>query len=57
MKEFSCGAVVPGCTAVFTAADDDGILTQVAHHARVDHGLDSVPAELVAQVRAHIRQR
>jgi predicted small metal-binding protein len=54
MKTFSCGAVVPGCTATFTAQDDDAILTQVAAHARADHGLTEVPAELVAQVRTHI---
>lgn len=56
MKEFSCGAVVPGCSAVFHAADDDGILAQVATHARDDHGMDAVPAELVDQVRSHITQ-
>jgi predicted small metal-binding protein len=55
MKEFSCGAVVPGCSAVFHASDEDGILSQVAAHARDDHGMDSVPAELVEQVREHIR--
>jgi predicted small metal-binding protein len=57
MKEFSCGAVVPGCSAVFHANDDDGILAQVAVHAHDDHGLDSVPAELVDAVRANIKQR
>jgi predicted small metal-binding protein len=55
MKEFSCGAVVPGCTAVFRANDEDGILTRVARHAREDHELTEIPAELVAQVRSQIR--
>jgi len=54
MKSFSCGAVVPGCTATFSAETEDGILEQVARHARADHGLDEIPAELVAQVRANI---
>lgn len=54
MKQFACGAVVPGCQAVFTADDDDAILAQVADHARADHGLDEVPDELVAQVRGEI---
>jgi predicted small metal-binding protein len=54
MKSFSCGSVVPGCTATFTAADEDGILAQVARHAHDDHGLTEVPDELVAQVRANI---
>ena len=57
MKEFSCGAVVPGCAAVFHAPDEGGILAQVAAHAREDHGLESVPAELVDAVRTNIKQR
>ena len=54
MKQFSCGSVVPGCTATFQANDDVGILTQVAAHARADHGLEEVPAEVVQAVRSNI---
>lgn len=54
MKQFACGAVVPGCQAVFRAGDENGILEQVAAHARRDHGLESVPAELVEAVRERI---
>ncbi len=54
MKQFACGAVVPGCQAVFRATDDAGILAQVAEHARRDHGLEAVPAEVVDAVRRNI---
>lgn len=54
MKVFSCGDVVPGCGRTFTAADEDGILTQVAAHAAHDHGLADVPPALVEQVRSRI---
>jgi predicted small metal-binding protein len=54
MKTFACGDVVPGCTTMFTGPDDDAVLAQVAVHAVADHGLGSVPPELVAQVRAAI---
>jgi predicted small metal-binding protein len=54
MKEFACGSVVQGCTATFSAASEEEILAQVAEHARVDHGIDEVTPELVAQVRANI---
>jgi predicted small metal-binding protein len=54
MKAFACGAVVPGCTASFTADTEDDILEQVARHARDDHGLPEVPAELVEQVLRNI---
>jgi predicted small metal-binding protein len=55
MKEFACGAVVPGCVATFRADSEEGILTQVAHHAREDHGLTEVSDDLVAAVCANIR--
>ncbi|NAZ84981.1 DUF1059 domain-containing protein [Kineococcus indalonis] len=50
MKKFRCGDVVPGCTRAFTGSSDE-ILLAVAAHARADHGLSEVPAELVLQVR------
>lgn len=55
MKTFACGAVVPGCTATFTAETEEGILEQVARHAREEHGLAEVPEELVRQVRANLQ--
>lgn len=54
MKKFACGDVVPGCQAQWTAPSDDELLTQVAEHARVDHGMTEIPGELVAAVRAKI---
>jgi predicted small metal-binding protein len=55
MKSFSCGAVVPGCTATFRGDTEGEILAQVAHHARHDHGLTDISSELVAAVRSHIK--
>jgi predicted small metal-binding protein len=55
VKTFACGAVVAGCTASFTAESEEGILEQVAQHARDEHGLSEVPDELVREVRANIR--
>ncbi len=55
MKTFACGAVVPGCTASFTAETEEGILEQVARHAREEHDLPEIPEELVRQVRANLR--
>lgn len=55
MKEFACGAVVPGCVAVFQGTTDDEILSQVAEHAQKDHGLTEVSDELVGAVKANIQ--
>jgi predicted small metal-binding protein len=54
MKQFACGSVVPGCQAVFTADSEDEILSQVAEHARVDHGISDVSPELVESVQSNI---
>jgi predicted small metal-binding protein len=54
MKQFSCGAVVPGCDAKLSAESEQELLEQVAEHAQSVHGMDSVPPELVAQVREKI---
>jgi predicted small metal-binding protein len=54
MKRFACGDVVPGCRSEWTAEDDDALLALVAGHARDEHGLAEVPAELVEQVRSRI---
>lgn len=56
MKQFSCGAVVPGCTATFSAETEDELLGQVAAHAKADHGMESVPDEVVEQVKANIQE-
>jgi len=56
MKEFYCGAVVPNCSKRFTGQNEQEILTQVAEHARKDHGMKVVPQDVVSQVRAAIRE-
>ena len=56
MKQFSCGAVVPGCTATFTGDSDDEILGQVATHAKEDHGMTEVPDEVVTAVKQNIEE-
>ncbi len=55
MKTFSCGDVFPGCSARFTAADEDGIFSQVAGHAAADHGIRDITPELVRAVRDRIQ--
>jgi len=55
VKTFTCGAVVAGCTASFSAETEEGILEQVAQHARDEHGMTEVPEEVVHQVLANLR--
>lgn len=53
MKQFSCGAVVPGCTRTFSGTEEQ-ILGAVAEHARADHGVSPFPESLAAQVRSNM---
>lgn len=54
MKQFSCGAVVPGCQRQFRCVSEAELLAQVTVHARDDHGLEALPPALVRQVREQI---
>ncbi len=54
MKQLFCGSVVPDCTAVFRAETEQGILDQVAVHARDEHGMQQLPPEVVDRARASI---
>jgi predicted small metal-binding protein len=55
MKRFSCSQVVSGCDATFEAPDEEGILRQVAVHAREVHGMDEVPPGLADEVVAKMQ--
>lgn len=55
MKQFSCGAVVPGCDAKFSGETDEEILGEVQTHAAQAHGITDVSPELVEQVKSNIQ--
>ena len=57
MKEFRCGALVPGCWATFRGETEDEILRQVVVHAREEHGMDQVPPEVVDDIVSEISER
>jgi predicted small metal-binding protein len=57
MKGFRCGELVPGCGAAFHGESETEILEQIAAHARDDHGMYEVPAEIVDRIRARISDR
>ena len=57
MKEFRCGALVPGCWETFQGESDDEILRQVVVHAREQHDMEQVPPEVVDEIVAGISER
>jgi predicted small metal-binding protein len=54
MKEFRCGELVPGCEAAFHGESENAILEQIAAHARDEHGMYEVPAEIVDTILVKI---
>jgi predicted small metal-binding protein len=56
MKQFACGDVVSGCDGVVTGETDDDVLTAAAAHAADAHGLTDLPEEIVAAVKAGIKE-
>lgn len=54
MRTFACSQVVPGCEGTVTGADDNEVLAKAAEHARTAHGMDRVPDDVVAAIRAGI---
>ena len=56
MKTFACGDVIPGCSASFSAPDEDGILAQVVGHAAPWSGHPGVPEGPGTSRRPHEHQ-
>jgi predicted small metal-binding protein len=54
-KQVACHDIVPGCKFVTTAPTEEELLAQVADHAAHDHGVQEVSPELLAKVRAAVR--
>ena len=56
-KTVSCRDVGMDCDFVATGETEEDILQQCAEHARKDHGMTEIPAELVDKVRVPIRDQ
>jgi predicted small metal-binding protein len=56
MKQFACGNVVTGCDGVVRGETEDDVLAAAAAHAKEAHGMDTVPDDVVAAIRAGITE-
>jgi predicted small metal-binding protein len=45
---------VPNCRARFEGATEAEILAKIAQHASEDHGMTSIPDDMLQTVRSHI---
>ena len=56
-KRIACAEIVPDCPFTATAATEEELLQRVAAHAAHDHGITEITPELVAKVKAAIKNR
>jgi predicted small metal-binding protein len=54
-KTVSCRDVGMDCDFVATGNTEEEVLRQCAEHARTDHNMNVIPAEVADRVRAAIR--
>ena len=53
-KVLKCGDVVPGCDKVVRGENEQEVLARAAEHASHDHGLSSIPEDVLAKVKSAI---
>ncbi|MGI9623882.1 MAG: DUF1059 domain-containing protein [Acidimicrobiales bacterium] len=56
MKKFACATVVEGCDGVVTGDSVDDVMAAAAQHAQEAHGMQEVPPDVVAAIRAGITE-
>jgi predicted small metal-binding protein len=53
-KELKCGDVVPGCGHVIKGQNEQEVLSKAAEHAKKDHGMESIPDDVLKKVKSAI---
>jgi predicted small metal-binding protein len=53
-KILNCGDVKPGCDFEIRGNSEEEVLQKAAAHAKTDHGMNSIPPEVLDKVRAAI---
>ena len=56
-KVLRCGDLMTGCSTVIEGKDVAEVLAKGAEHARKDHGLATIPPDMVAKVQAAIKDK
>ena len=56
-KVLRCGDLMTGCKAVLEGKDEAEVMAKCAEHAKQAHGLSAIPPEMVAKVKAAIKEK
>ena len=55
-KVMKCRTVGLDCDFVARGKNDDEVMAKVAEHARKDHGMQTIPQDVAAKVKAAIQE-
>ncbi|MGH7374676.1 MAG: DUF1059 domain-containing protein [Candidatus Rokuibacteriota bacterium] len=56
-KVLRCGDLMPGCSFVAEGKDVAEVMAKGAEHAKKDHGMATIPADMAAKVQAAIKDK
>jgi predicted small metal-binding protein len=56
-KVLRCADLMPGCNFVAEGKDVAEVMAKGAEHAKKDHGLATIPPDMVAKVQAAIKDK
>jgi predicted small metal-binding protein len=56
-KILRCGEIVPGCNFVAHGENEPEVVMKAAEHARAVHGVERMSEQLLAKVKATIRDQ
>jgi predicted small metal-binding protein len=56
-KILKCGDLMPGCSFVAEGKDTAEVMAKGAEHAKMAHGMASIPPDLAAKVQAAIKEK
>lgn len=56
-KVLRCADLMPGCKAVVEGKNEAEVMARAAEHAKKDHGMTTIPADVAAKVKAAIKEK
>ena len=56
-KMIRCGDLMPGCNVVVEGKDAAEVMAKAAEHAKKDHGVTTIPPEMIPKVQAAIKDK
>jgi predicted small metal-binding protein len=56
-EPLACGDLMPGCKAVIEGKDEKDVMARAAEHAKGEHKIEQIPAEMVTKVLVAIKEK